>query len=159
MEKSYLLKSWVTDSQLHLFTDASSVNRFGAVFQTHWFYGPWSEEFVHMNITFKELFPIVIATKIWGSKLQNRCLVLHSDDQAVVHILNKQTSKDTNIMNLVRQYSCKIVAHSRQVEYFSRFTFPFKKIAEFKARAKNIDAYPTNIQRILADISLMKAYM
>jgi hypothetical protein len=39
-----------------------------------------------MAITFKEMFPIVIAIEVWGQKLCHKCLVLHSDNEAVVYI-------------------------------------------------------------------------
>ena len=55
------------------------------------------------NITFKELFPIVLAIELWGSSLHTKCMILHSDNYAVVHIINKHTSKDSDIMKLVRR--------------------------------------------------------
>lgn len=55
------------------------------------------------NIAFKELFPIVSAVEIWGMPFKNRCVLFHSDNQAVVHIINNQTSNDTAIMKLVRR--------------------------------------------------------
>ena len=39
---------------------------------------------------------------IFGSHLSNRCVLFLTDNQAVVHIINKQTSRDKKIMILVR---------------------------------------------------------
>lgn len=55
------------------------------------------------NITLKELFPIVVAVEVWGRVLQNSCVIFHSDNAAVVNIVNAQTSKDSKIMILVRR--------------------------------------------------------
>ena len=52
---------------------------------------------------FSELFPIVLALEIWVENLKNKCVTLHSDNYAVVHIINRQTSKDPDIMVLVRR--------------------------------------------------------
>jgi len=76
---------------------------YGAVFQSKWCYGAWSVEFQAHQITFKELFSIALAIDTWGLQLSNKCIILHSDNSAVVHTINEQTSKDFNIMLLVRK--------------------------------------------------------
>ena len=72
------------------------------LFSTH--IGEWPSHLMHYQITFKELFPIVLAVEIWGSHLRNKCITLHSDNFAVVHIINKQSSEDSDIMILVRRF-------------------------------------------------------
>ena len=47
-----------------------------------------------LPITFKEIFPIVLALEIWGQELRDQCIILHIDNIAAVYILNKQSSKD-----------------------------------------------------------------
>ena len=37
---------------------------------------------------------MVLAIEIWGSLMRGKCIVFFSDYQAVVEIINKQTSKD-----------------------------------------------------------------
>ncbi len=102
--KKFLVDNrWVADTALHLHTDASGAIGYGAVFGTNWFHGLWPDVFAPFHITFKELFPITIALEIWGNALQNRCLIIHTDNIAVVQIVNKQTSKEPNVMHLVRR--------------------------------------------------------
>lgn len=102
--KSILFKHiWKTSEQLHLYTDAAGSWGFGAVFGRKWFYGAWPESMKEYNITLKELFPIVVAVEVWGRVLQNSCVIFHSDNAAVVNIVNAQTSKDSKIMILVRR--------------------------------------------------------
>ena len=50
----------------------------------------------------REFLPIVIALEMWSSTLRNSTIVLHSDNLAVVQVINKNTSKDSNLMRLMR---------------------------------------------------------
>ena len=54
------------------------------------------------HITCKELIPIVVATAIWGRHWQNSTVQVLCDNEAVVTIVNKGTTKDTECMHLVR---------------------------------------------------------
>ena len=55
------------------------------------------------DITFLELFPVVVALQLWGQKLKNKKLLFNIDNQAVVTIINKKSSKSTRVMSLVRK--------------------------------------------------------
>ena len=55
------------------------------------------------SIAYKELFPIVIAARIWGGLWGQRSVCFRCDNLAVVTILNSRTSKDSLlIMHLLR---------------------------------------------------------
>ena len=41
--------------------------------------------------------------KLGGSAIEKKCIVFHTDNEAVVHIINNQTCKDEEIMQLVRE--------------------------------------------------------
>ena len=45
----------------------------------------------------------MLALKLWCEHLKQQCITFHTDNEAVVHILNTQTSKDSEIMVIVRQ--------------------------------------------------------
>ena len=94
---------WLTSESLHLSTDSAGSLGYGAVFHPHWFSGSWPPHWFHMDITFKELVPIVLALEIWGPVLHQKCIILHTDNAAVVHIINKTTCKVSVIMSLVRR--------------------------------------------------------
>ena len=98
----FLSNIWDSSTSLHLFTDASGKLGYGAVFGTHWFYGLWPVAWQHKNIAFLELYPILAAFATWGPSLQNRKILIHTDNMAIVHVLNKATSKDNDIMCLLR---------------------------------------------------------
>ena len=42
--------------------------------------------------------------EIWGPLMRDKCIVFLSDNQAVVDIINKQTSKDRSVMALLRHF-------------------------------------------------------
>ena len=89
--------------EIGLFTDASGALGYGAIFGQAWFNGTWSEWWLHQNITLKELYPIVLAVEVWGYLFQNKRLVLHTDNNAIVSVITKQTSKEPLVMVLVRR--------------------------------------------------------
>ncbi|CAC5395226.1 unnamed protein product [Mytilus coruscus] len=102
--KSLILSDrWLTSDQFHLFTDASGTYCYGALFGSHWFSGKWDTKWQKQNIAFLELYPIVLAVEIWGYQFQNQCINFHTDNIALVSLINKQTSKDALIMFLIRR--------------------------------------------------------
>ena len=78
--------------QLHLYTDASGLG-FSLILGNEWAMGRCPNSWENKGITIKEFFPIVLAIKMWGEKLKNNCIIFQSDNEAVVHIINSQTSK------------------------------------------------------------------
>ena len=62
----------------------------------------WSEAPILKDITFLELVPIVLAFHLWGHLLQNKKIVLRSDNQALIYILNKKSSKSRRVMHILR---------------------------------------------------------
>ena len=92
------------DPYLELFTDASGSIGFGAYFKGHWSNGLWPADIQSspLDITFKELFPIVLAIFLWGICFKNCKVLFHCDNMAVVKIINKQSTRDQASMHLVR---------------------------------------------------------
>ena len=99
---------WLTNIDLDLFTDSagSSDLGFGIYFQGHWCHGSWPKEWdqsILRNMAFLELFPVLTALFIWGSKFANKKVLFHIDNQATVQVLNKKSSKDLLIMKAIRK--------------------------------------------------------
>ena len=102
--KSFFLSAkWLTSSTIKLYTDSAGSLGYAAVLGKRWFYGHWPDCWKSLNISILELFPIVLATEIWGDIMRNHCIVFFSDNHAVVDIINKQTSREPKIMVLVRR--------------------------------------------------------
>ena len=56
---------------------------------------------VHQSITYKGLFPVVIAANLWGSQWSKKHVLFPSDHEAVVAILSSRTSKVPVLMHLL----------------------------------------------------------
>lgn len=102
-------RSWVTNDTLQFFTDSSGgpSGGLGIFFQNKWAYGRWPQHWAETgrlgDMTFLELFPIVVALSVWGPQLTNKRILFHVDNQAVVQIINKKSSKSPEVMVLVRK--------------------------------------------------------
>ena len=102
--KSFFISDRFMDGDyLSLYTDAAGTIGYGALFGRHWFHGLWPKSWLQYNITILEFFPIVAAVHVWGHEWTNKSICFFTDNEALVHIINNQTSKDPNIMTLLRQ--------------------------------------------------------
>ena len=99
----FLNEIWQDSDSLYLYTDSAGSIGFGAIFGKHWCYGEWPREWQNRNIAILEFYPIVLSLLLWGSKMQNQCIVFHTDNEALVHVINKCTSKDKTLMVFVRK--------------------------------------------------------
>jgi len=56
------------------------------------------------GISVLELYPIVVGLIMWADKLTNqRPVIFFSDNESVVNVINKQTTKDKALLALLRQ--------------------------------------------------------
>lgn len=102
--KSFFLHDkWENSVSLQLFTDAAGAYGFGAVFGAQWCYGEWPREWKGQNIAILEFYPIVLSLLLWGDKIRDKCLTIFTDNEALVHVINKSTCKDTTLMIFVRK--------------------------------------------------------
>ena len=97
-----LFDRWNMSASKSFFTDASNIG-FGGYLGEQWFAGIWPSWWNKLHITIKELFPIVVAVELFHDIFTNKNVMFYSDNMAVVHIINQQTSKDNLIMCLVRR--------------------------------------------------------
>ena len=77
--------------KLKLFTDAAGSIGFGAIFGNAWCYRRWPDHWLHRNIAILEFFPIVLSLCLWGDKMCNRSILFFTDNEALVHVINKQS--------------------------------------------------------------------
>ena len=96
---------WNDNKCVELFTDSSDVG-IGAVYKTEWLYEVFTScsklDIVNTSITWRELYALVRAIATWDDKLCNKLIIMNCDNIAVMYVLNSGSSKDVNIMNLVR---------------------------------------------------------
>ena len=98
----FLEDTWSSSDKLQLYTDAAGALGFGAVFGSKWCYGKWPSNWLHRNIAFLEFYPIVLSLHLWGHEMQNRCILFFTDNEALVHVINKQSCKDKALMFFMR---------------------------------------------------------
>lgn len=99
----FLSVDWANSHHLKLYTDASDTIGFGAVFGGHWCYGEWPASWRHRNIAFLEFYPIVLSLHLWGHTIKNQRVLFFTDNEALVHVINKQTCRDKDLMFFVRK--------------------------------------------------------
>lgn len=102
--RSFFIDSkFLSGDYLKLYTDSAKSIGYGGLFGPKWFYGTWPASWADFNITILELYPIYAALVVWGHEWQNKSICFFSDNSAVVHIINKQSSKDCKVMVLIRK--------------------------------------------------------
>ena len=98
----FLSDRWDNSFTLDLYTDAAASKGYGAIFGKYWFGGAFPPGWKDFNITFLELFPIVLVVHIWGSHISNCRVLFFTDNSALVDIINNQTSKHKSVTVLLR---------------------------------------------------------
>jgi hypothetical protein len=128
------------------------------VFDDEWFSLELNPEEKQMIIAWRELYAIVLACTTWGHKLCGRKLIIHCDNATICDIVNSGTTKNRDIMCLVRvlYYVCVQFNFMLKLEHIagvlniaadrlSRLDLgSFRE--EFSARYK---LYPTPVRRNL----------
>ena len=101
--------SFNTDICLHTDSSAATGHGFGAMFGSQWTIGIWPQYWhdsgLTSDITILEFYPILVAVHVWGRQLANKKVLFKCDNQAVVNIINNQTSKSDRVMVLVRAFT------------------------------------------------------
>ena len=67
-----------------------------------WFQIQWPEAWAGVNITVKELLPIVVGVALWGDKWKGETVKCLCDNAAVVAIINAGRGRDDRVMHLMR---------------------------------------------------------
>lgn len=111
--RSILLdNTWVESDTIQMYTDAASTVGYAGILGHDYFYGTWPDTWKRFNIAVLELFPIVISIEIWKHILKNKRILFKTDNEALVPVINKQTSKDPRIMILVRHLVLICLTHN-----------------------------------------------
>ena len=90
----------------HVYSDASGTYGSGAFADTvGWFQAKWPEGWEEVDISAKELIPVVIAAALWGHGWQGQHICFHSDNMAVVATINSKTARAPLLMHLLQCFS------------------------------------------------------
>jgi hypothetical protein len=113
-------QNWISDQCIELYTDAAGNKQLGcgAYLNGEWFNFKWPsiwQDELFRDITVLELIPIVFAFLIWGNKLKGNKIILHCDNMALVHIINKKSSKNKRVLMLLRHLVLILLINNIQV--------------------------------------------
>ena len=159
----FLDHKFLSSDTIKLYTDASSDIGFAAIFGKKWVAGKWHRSFSSADITLLELYPLVLLTGMFGDYFANHCILFMTDNAGVVEIVNKLSSKNQQIMKLVRMlvlfclkynilFRCQHVPGYQNIiaDHLSRF-----QIDEAKRAARWLDAEPSVIPESLRPTMLL----
>ncbi|KAK6178597.1 hypothetical protein SNE40_013350 [Patella caerulea] len=106
-------------------------------------------------MAFLELYPIVVAAVLWGHTWTKKRIMFHCDNEATVHIFNKGTSKNSDIMKLMRSLIWSAAVNNYTIksvhipgkfniisDALSRFQFQ-----RFRQAAPRAALYPTQVPK------------
>ena len=91
-----------TPPEIDIYTDASLAG-YGIVCDKQWVMETFpSFDDPQPSMTWRELYPILVAVYVFENKLKDKKVCFHTDNSGVFHILHKLSSDKTEIMDLVR---------------------------------------------------------
>uniref|UniRef100_UPI003AAD8AB9 uncharacterized protein n=1 Tax=Centroberyx gerrardi TaxID=166262 RepID=UPI003AAD8AB9 len=116
---SFFYDDFITQPEdIQLYTDAAPSIGFGGYYGGRWFASAWPSEFKSLDSESRspssalhELYPIVIAAILWGHEWSRKSILIHSDNTAVVEILNKGRSRSPAIMQFLRRLTLISAQH------------------------------------------------
>ena len=144
---------WSRSPDLALFTDASGTLGYGIYYSGHWIADTWPPPLQGRSIQWKELYPIALACLLWGHSWSQKKILFHCDNQAVVDIWVSGTSRDPDIMHLVRSiffsgathHFTILVAHIAGTDNSIADSLSRLQIVRFHQLAPAADLTPTPI--------------
>ena len=101
----------VSSTDIHFCSDASK-KAFGGTYGKRWIQCTWPHHWKEKDITFLEFYPIYVLVSMFACKLVNAKIIFHCDNEAVVAIINKQTSKNAQLMSIMRPLVLLLLKHN-----------------------------------------------
>lgn len=154
---------WISSADAELYSDSAGSFGLGIYFAGKWAYAAWPETWresgLTRDITVLELFPILVSLYLWGNELQNKKILFHCDNAAVVYAVNTMTSKSNNVMTLLRALTLKclrlnVVAKARHISGKCNITDSLSRLQLDKFRKlapqaeKDPDVIPNHLWNI-----------
>ena len=153
-----------TSPEFSLTTDASGSWGCGGFSNTQWFSLKWATKAMSLHITVKELIPITIAAGLWGPQWRGQSVKVWCDNEAVVAIINQNSSRDLEAMHLVRclafimaKFDFFLFAshikgqHNKIADALSRDTVPL-----FRTLHPQAQLHPMDIPSALLDLLIVE---
>ena len=105
---------------LNFYTDAakSGILGMGAVYNNHWMFTSWPIGWIEKedpSIEFLELYAFTAAILAWGKEIRNCRVTIFNDNQAVIGMINKLTSRCPQCMKLIRILVLDCIHYNRRL--------------------------------------------
>ena len=152
-------------SDMELYTDAALTLGYGGYYNGHWFSEKWPSDLpefrdITISMAFLELYPIVVAALLWGSRWSGRRILFHCDNLSTVHIIRKGRSPVYSIMCLMRQltwlaakYNFYVTAeHIPGVNNVYADMLSRLQVQKFKELVPQADTRPQKCPTLAADV-------
>ncbi len=156
---SFFYKNLISSPvDIQLFTDAAPSIGYGGFYQGRWFASTWPCQLSNLpqsaaSSALFELYPIVIAAFLWGKEWSATSILIHCDNEATVHCVNKSRSHSPMLNPLLRRLTwisaCdQFIITARHIpgsknqiaDSLSRFSFQ-----KFRTLAPEADPLPTPV--------------
>ena len=98
----FLADSFLTGDYIQLYTDAAGGIGSGTLCGPEWFCGKWPVAWRSFNVAVLELYPIMAAVHVWGEAWANKSVCFFTENEALVPMINNQTSLELHIMASLR---------------------------------------------------------
>lgn len=101
---------WINSDQMQLFTDSAGSANLGCGCFLHgkWAFFSWPKSWLNctilQDVTFLEMIPVLLSVYLWGGMLKGMKILLHIDNEALVSVINRQTSRSKRLMFLIRKF-------------------------------------------------------
>ena len=113
---SYYPSPWVSSETIQLYTDASDVAA-GRIYKNNWFCIPFLGDkkwCTDMSIAWRELYIVVKSLKTWGHHMVSKRVTLNVDNMVVCYCINKGSSKNPELMELIRSLYYILFEHNME---------------------------------------------
>ena len=91
----FLDEKYISSHALHMHTNDAQFKGFADIRTTQHFFGSFPEHWKKINIMTLEFYPIILSVEIWGKLWANHSILFFTDNEALMSVINKQTSRDS----------------------------------------------------------------
>lgn len=114
--RQFMVLNGSFETNLVFDTDASSSIGYGCVFGRRWFWGYWQGSQGNLNIAILELYPIHVAMHLWVEEFKDKVVLVRTDNQALVSVINRLYSKDVGIRKLLKPITLLCMTNNIQLK-------------------------------------------
>jgi hypothetical protein len=141
---------WMSNTVLNLASDASNAGM-GAVFNNSWWLMPFDETHLSFPISWRELYAVLVGDT--GHSLSTKRIMIACDNETIVYSVNKGTSKNPNIMSLIRDlfFTCSFFHFDIRLKHVPGLLnigpdlLSHLKVPQFLRAFPDADAKPTPV--------------